>query len=122
MGRVRRAYGPGVFCALNSALRRQRRRLVTLLAVLTLAGAVVAVHSTTSHDHLGDVVVTCLAAAETAVVAVGAALTLAAHMRRPLWLVAAAQLPELAFSPGPLGGQARAGPSAAGLPAVSSSA
>lgn len=83
---------------------------MTLLAVLTLAGAVVAVHSTTSHDHLGDVVVTCLAVAETAVVAVGAALTLAAHMRRPLWLAAAAQLPELGFSPALLGGQARAGP------------
>jgi hypothetical protein len=45
---VRDAYGPGVLCTLNGTLRRQRRRLVTLLAVLTLAGAVVAVHSTTS--------------------------------------------------------------------------
>ena len=110
MGRVRRAYGPGLLCALNSTLRRQRRRLVTLLAVLTLAGAGVAVHSTTSHDHRGDVGITCLAVAETAVVGIGAALASGTQLRRPRWLAADPHELKLVVIPAPVGVQARAGP------------
>ena len=47
---------------------------MTLVAAVALAGAVLTVHGAISHDHMGDVIVTCLAVAETALVAVGAAL------------------------------------------------
>jgi hypothetical protein len=105
-----RTYPGGVFCALNGILRRQRRRLEVFAVVLGLAGAVVTVHSAMSHDHMGDAVLMCLAVAETAVVAVGAALALGALMRRPLWLLAEPQLPEVAFIPVSVGAHARAGP------------
>ena len=86
-----------MFIALNSALRRQRRRLAVLAVMLGLAGAVVVAHSAMGHDHMGDIggaVVMCLAVAETAVVAVGAALALSAWMRRPRWLLPAPLAPE----------------------------
>ena len=114
-----------MFIALNSALRRQRRRYTMLAVMLGLAGAVVVAHSAVGHDHMGDTgaIVMCLAVAETAVVAVGAALALGTWMRRPLWVLAAPLAPELrvpsfarrhAFSRGPA--------AASGLPAVSPSA
>ena len=99
-----------MFCALNRILRGQRRRLVTLAAILALAGAVVTVHSVMSHDHMAGAIVTCLAVAETAIVAVGVALTLSTLMRSPLRLVPAPLTPELAFVPSPAGIRARAGP------------
>ena len=79
-------------------------------AVLALAGAVVTVHSATTHDHLGDVVVMCVAVAETAVVAAGGALVVGALLSRPLWTLAEPHGPELAFSPVQAGAPARAGP------------
>jgi hypothetical protein len=99
-----------VFCALNRTLRGQRRRLVTLAAILALVGVVVSVHSVMSHDHMAGAIVTCLAVAETAIVAVGAALALSVWMRSPLRLVPAPSTPELAFVPSPAGIRARAGP------------
>jgi|SRR5215213_10295536 len=102
-----------MFCVLNTVLRRRRRRLVTLTAVLAVAGAVVVAHSAMNHDHMGDLggaVVMCLAVAETAVVAAGGALRLGALMRRPLFLIAPPQLPEPAFVASAIGGRARAGP------------
>jgi hypothetical protein len=99
-----------VFCALNRTLRGQRRRLVTLAAILALVGAVVSVHSVMSHDHMAGAIVTCLAIAETAIVAVGAALALSVWMRSPLRLIAAPSTPEPAFVPPPVGIRARAGP------------
>jgi NADH:ubiquinone oxidoreductase subunit K len=102
-----------VFIALNSAVRRQRRRLVMLAVMLGLAGAVVVAHSAMSHDHMGDVgeaVVMCLAVAETAVAAIGVALALAAWMRRPLWLVPQFAKPEPRFIPAAVAVPARAGP------------
>lgn len=99
-----------MFAALNSALRRQRRRLVILAAMLTLAGAVVTAHGVMAGDHMGDGVVMCLAIAETAVVAVGAAIAMSALARRPLWLIAAPALPELPYVPAPMSVPARAGP------------
>jgi len=104
-----------VFCALNSTLRRQRRRLVMLAVMLGLAGAVVTTHSAMSHDHIGemsDVIVMCVAVAQTAAVAVGVALALAlgAWLRRPLWLIAAPGVPARPLVPATLGVHARAGP------------
>jgi hypothetical protein len=100
-----------VFGALNTALRRQRRRLAMLAVMLGLAGAVVTAHSVTAGDHMGDGVVMCLAVAETAIVAVGAALVVGvvgAHRAR--WLVAAPGLPAFAYVPAPRSVPARAGP------------
>ena len=108
-----RAYPLTVFIALNSALRRQRRRYTMLAVMLGLAGAVVVAHSALGHDHMGDMgdaIVMCLAVAETAVVAVGAALALSTLMRRPLWLLAAPLAPELPFVPSLVGTRSRAGP------------
>jgi hypothetical protein len=102
-----------VFIALNSALRRQRRRFATLAVMLGLAGAVVVAHSAMGHEHTGDVggaIVMCLAVAETAVVAVGAAIALSALMRRPPWLLAAPPAPELPFVPSLIATRSRAGP------------
>ena len=102
-----------MFNALNSALRRQRRRYTMLAVMLGLAGAVVVAHTAVGHDHMGDTgdaIAMCLAVAETAVVAVGAALALSAWMRRPLWVLAAPLVPELAFLPSPVDTRSRAGP------------
>lgn len=102
-----------MFIALNSALRRQRRRLVMLGVMLGLAGAVVVAHSAVGHDHMGDMggaIVMCLAVAETAVVAVGAAVALSALMRRPRWLLPALPAPELPSLPSLVGTRSRAGP------------
>lgn len=99
-----------MFCALNRTLRGQRRRLVTLAAILALLGVVVSVHSVMGHDHMAGAIVTCLAVAETAIVAVGVALALGVWMRSPLRLVPAPSTPELSFVPAPAGIRARAGP------------
>jgi hypothetical protein len=102
-----------VFIALHSALRRQRRRFTVLAVMLGLAGAVVVAHSAMGHDQMGDMggaIVMCLAVAETAVVAVGAAVALSALLRRPRWLLAAPRAPELPFVPSPVGTRSRAGP------------
>jgi hypothetical protein len=99
-----------VFCAANSALRRQHRHLLTLAAVLALVLAVVTAHSVMSHDHMSDAVVACLAVAETAVVAVGATLVLGARARQPLWLLPALPLPRVALVVSPIEARARAGP------------
>ena|SRR5215217_1575056 len=102
-----------MFCVLNTVLRRRRRRLVTLVAVLAVTATVVVAHSAMNHDHMADLggaVVMCLAVAETAVVAAGAAISLSALMRRPLFLIAPPELPEPAFVVSPIGVRARAGP------------
>src|SRR3954452_20930114 len=95
-------------------MRQQRRRLAMLAIVLGLAGAVVVAHSAMGHDdHIGDLgeaVVMCLAVAETAVVAVGAALALGARLCRPLWLVVQLPDPEPRFTPAPASVPSRAGP------------
>ena len=103
-----------MFIALNSTMRRQRRRLTMFAVMLGLAGTVVVAHSAMGHDHMGDVgeaLVTCLAVAETAVAAAGVALALGAWMRRrPLCLVAQLSKPETRFIPAPASVPARAGP------------
>lgn len=62
-----------------------------------------------SHDHTGDVIVTCLAVAETALVAVGAALALG-RLRRPRWPVPEPAPPWLTLVSAAVGVHARAGP------------
>lgn len=99
-----------MFCALNSMLRRQRRRLVVFAVMLGLAGTVVVAHSAMGQDHMGDALVVCLAVAETAVVAVGVALALGTWMRRPLWLLPEPAAPELPFAPLRVDIRARGGP------------
>ena len=102
-----------VFIALNSALRRQRRRFTMLAVMVGLAGAVVVAHSALGHDHMGDMggaIVMCLAVAETALVAVGATLALSALMRRPRWLLPSPSAPELPFVPSLVATRPRAGP------------
>jgi hypothetical protein len=96
--------------ALNSAFRRQRRRFVMLAVMLGLAGAVVVAHSAVGHGDMGEAMLMCLAVAETAVVAVSAALVLSARMRRPFWLVPAPLEPALWLIPAPAGVRTRAGP------------
>lgn len=101
-----------MFTPLNIALRRQRRRLVVLAAMLTLAGAVVAAHSVTGGDHMGDGTVMCLAVAGTAAVAIGAAVVLSALAWRPRWPVPASLYRQLRFVAAPVSIRARAGPPA----------
>jgi hypothetical protein len=102
-----------VFIALNSALRRQRRRFAVLAVMLGLAGSVVVAHSVLGHDHMGDIsgaIAMCLAVAETAIVAVGAAVALCALRRHPRRLFPAPPVPDLAFVPCLIGTHSRAGP------------
>jgi hypothetical protein len=99
-----------VFCAVNSMLRQRRRHLVVLLAVLALASAVVTAHSLMSHDHMSDVVVACLAVAETAVVALGTTLALGARAGWRSRLLPPLPAPRLALVVTAVPARARAGP------------
>jgi hypothetical protein len=100
-----------VLCAVNGALRRQRRRLVMVAVMLGLAGAVVTAHSVMGGDHMGDGVVMCLAVAQTAVIAVGTALGVGVALSRQLrWLIVAPAIPELSYVAAPQSVPARAGP------------
>ena len=97
--------------AVNSALRRQRRRLVMVAVMLGLAGAVVTAHSVMGGDHMGDGVVMCLAVAQSAVIAVGTALGVGlALSRRFGWLIGAPAPCALGHVPAPQSVPARAGP------------
>jgi hypothetical protein len=77
-----------VFVRLNSALRWQRRRLLVLATVFSLAGVVVVAHTVANHDHMGDAIVICIAVVETAAVAAVAAIALGLFAARPAWWVA----------------------------------
>jgi hypothetical protein len=103
-----------VFCALNSTLRRERRRLVAIALMVGLAGAVVTTHGVMNHDHMGgmgDALVMCLAVAETAVIAVGVAVAVGRALARwPRWLLAAPTLHAFAYVPAPQSVPPRAGP------------
>ena len=82
-----------------------------LAVVLGLAGAVVTAHSVMAGDHMGDRVVMCLAVAETAVIAIGAALVIGVAVAHgPRWLTAAPGLRAFAYVPAPRSVPARAGP------------
>jgi hypothetical protein len=59
--------------ALDTVVRRLRRRLVVVAAALALVGAVVVAHSALADDHMGDAVAACVAVAETAALGIAAA-------------------------------------------------
>lgn len=60
--------------ALNTSLRRQRRRLVLVAAVVVLATGVAAAHSALGDRHMGEGMTICLAVADSALLALGAVL------------------------------------------------
>ena len=100
-----------MFVGLNSVLRRQRRRIAVIAAMLSLAGAVVTAHSVMGVDHMGDATAMCLAVVETAVIAVGGALIVGVALaRRPHWLVLIPAAPEQPAASAPARIRARAGP------------
>jgi hypothetical protein len=98
--------------ALNRSLRLQRRRLMSLAAVLAVSGAIVTAHSAMGGDHMGGGAAACVAVLEIGALAVAAVASapacaplteLWARLPRPL----AAVRPELAWPPEP---RARAAP------------
>jgi hypothetical protein len=100
-----------VFVGLNIVLRRQRRRIAVIVAMLTLAGAVVTAHSVMGADHMGDATAMCLAVVETAVIAVGGALIVGVAMaRRPHWRAMISVAPQQPAASAPARIRARAGP------------
>lgn len=101
-----------MFLAINSVVRRQRRRLVTLALVLSLASVVVIAHSAMGDDHIDDGAVMCVAVLQVAALAaaaVAAGLPTAALSVRSAVLPLVPRLAILAFPPQP---RARAGPAA----------
>jgi hypothetical protein len=100
-----------VFVVLNRVLRRQRRRMAVIVAMLTLAGAVVSAHSVMGADHMGDATALCLAVVETAVIAVGGALIVGVALaRRPHGFALFPAAPEQPAKSGPARIRAHAGP------------
>ncbi len=65
--------------ALNTSLRRQRRRLVLIAAVAVLATGVAAAHGALGDHHMGDGMTMCLAVADSALLTVGVALAVRLH-------------------------------------------
>lgn len=107
-----RTLGDVVFVLINSVLRRQRRRVAAVVAVLALAGVITVAHSAMGGDHMGDGMTMCVAVLAVAGVAVIAAVAGAPRSWLPVrWLARPAGTPRLAlvvFVPQP---RARAGPS-----------
>lgn len=101
-----------MFVLINTAMRRQRRRLLAVAAVLALAGSVTVAHSAMGGDHMGDGMAMCVAVLAVAGVAVIAAVAGAPRSWLPVRWTAprtgAPALPLLALVPQP---RARAGPS-----------
>jgi hypothetical protein len=84
---------------------------VILAVMLGLAGAVVTAHSVLGGDHMSDDVAMCLAVADTAVIAVGTALSIGLALScRSRSLIAAPALPDFAYVPAPQSVPDRAGP------------
>ena len=102
-----------MFFAINTLARRQRRRLVTLALVLSLASIVVIAHSAMGADHMDGDAVMCVAVLEIAAIAAVAVAAGAPAAVIPLHRAelpaATGGVPLLAFPPQP---RARAGPSA----------
>jgi hypothetical protein len=96
--------------AIHRFAGRQHSRVITVAAVLALAGAVATAHSVLLDGHMGSDAKACLAVLET--VALGLAVVAAAPMPRrllprPLLASALPARPVLATPPEP---RARAGP------------
>jgi len=96
---------------INSVLRRQRRRVAAVAAVLALAGVVTVAHSAMGGDHMGDGMTICVAVLALAGVAVISAVAGAPRSWLPVrWPVRRAGVVRLALVtlvPAPC---ARAGP------------
>ena len=103
-------YRDGVLAALNAFLRRHRRRVIVLAAVLGLAAAVVTAHTVMAGEHMGDGIVMCLAVAETAVAAAAAAIGLAGSRLAPLPHTPSGEPPLRPHRRSAAGVRARAGP------------
>lgn len=58
--------------ALNCSIRLQRRRLMSLAAILAISGAIVTAHSAIGGDHMGDGTAMCVAVLEAGALAVAA--------------------------------------------------
>lgn len=101
-----------VFVLINTVMRRQRRRLLAVAAVLALAGTVTVAHSAMGGDHMGDGMAMCVAVLAVAGVAVIVAVAGAPRSWLPIrWNAPRAdtpRIPLLALVPQP---RARAGPS-----------
>jgi len=106
----RHAYPVGVFAAINSTLRRRRRRIAMLAVMVALAGAVVTAHGLMGGDHMGDGVAMCLAVVESAVVATAIAVAVAIIALRRRWLFVVALFAEGRPVPAVPSVRARAGP------------
>jgi hypothetical protein len=75
-----------VFVHINTVMRRQRRRLMVLAAMLVLAGTVTIAHSAMGGDHMGDGTAMCLAVLAVAAIAAVAAVAGASLASLPvLW-------------------------------------
>lgn len=83
-----------MFVSLNRSLRTQRRRLALIAAVLVLATGMAAAHGALSDGHMSKGVAMCLAVADSALLAVGAALAVRRTGEVPpgRWLPYAASL------------------------------
>jgi hypothetical protein len=95
-----------MFVAVHDFLRANRRRAATILAIVTVAGAVTVAHSVHAGDHghhsgAGDVthvVLMCLAVAETA--ALGAAVLVVAKAPPALLRVVRAPIADIGVAGG----------------------
>jgi hypothetical protein len=95
---------------LHSVIRRQRRRLLLVLAVAALTTSVLAAHSALADGHMGDGMAMCVAVADSALLAMGAALATRLHTGswrlrwvpfrgRPAWRPAARPIPRARAGP-----------------------
>jgi hypothetical protein len=86
-----------MLCRHRAYLRRHRRHVALMAAILALAGAVVLAHSPAGADHMGEALALCLAVAETAALGALALTTAKAWVGARLWgLITVGATPRLA--------------------------
>jgi hypothetical protein len=99
---------------LNSQLLHHRRKVLSVLAALAVAGVALTANaasmSTHSHEDIGAAVTACMTVGACLLVVGVSAVAVRRLLQRPLWLVAAPLLPALPFAPAPTWFLARAGP------------
>lgn len=101
-----------MFASINTLVRRQRRRLALVTAVVALAGVVVLAHSAMGADHMDDGAVMCVAVLQIAAFAAVAAVALGrGPLLRVSWPRLRFAVPALALVVTPPQPRARAGPS-----------
>jgi hypothetical protein len=74
-----------MLCRHSAYLRRHRRHVALMAAILALAGGVVVAHSPAGAEHMGEAVAVCLAVAETAALGALALTTPKAWVGARLW-------------------------------------